>query len=126
MYRLDPADVERAAEVCDSNEQIADALGIGLTCFYERKKGDPEFSEAIRRGKAKAILHVGSKLMEQIDEGNVTAMIFYLKCRAGWKETDRHELTGADGADIGVQTKVSLTDEQLDRLIDFEISKRQE
>jgi len=35
-------------------------------------------------------------------EGNVTAIIFWLKTRARWKETNSLELTGADGGPIAV------------------------
>lgn len=35
---------------------------------------------------------------------NVTAQIFWLKSRAGWKETNVTEHTGADGGEIRVRT----------------------
>ncbi len=41
----------------------------------------------MKRGEALGIGAVASKLMDQINEGNTTAMIFYLKSRAGWRES---------------------------------------
>jgi len=55
------------------------ALGIGRTQFYNWKKGDVEFAEAIDNVKDFCIDHVESKLMDAIDEGDITAIIFYLK-----------------------------------------------
>jgi len=41
----------------------------------------------ITTGRAKANAVVGEKLFQAAKRGNVTAMIFWLKCRAGWRET---------------------------------------
>jgi hypothetical protein len=38
--------------------------------------------------------------MESIKGGNITAMIFFLKTQAGWKETITQEHTGKDGQPI--------------------------
>ena len=42
----------------------------------------------------------------------MTAMIFFLKTQAGWKETNVQEHTGADGKPIAhaVEIKVSFDD----------------
>lgn len=122
--QIDLDKVEQYAQVCDNNEEIARALGIGLSTFYAKKKESEAFQEAIKRGRAKANIFVGGKLMEQIREGNTTAIIFYLKARAGWKEADRHELTGANGSPIEVERRETLlTKEQIDNLIDLELKK---
>lgn len=80
--------------------QIAQALGICQDTLTNHKKRNSEFSDAIKRGKAKGIGVVTNKLMEQIKSGNTTAMLFYLKCQAGWKETDVREITGPNGGEI--------------------------
>ena len=36
--------------------------------------------------------------MKQVKSGNVTAMIFFLKARAGWKEKNELDLTNSDGS----------------------------
>jgi len=70
-----------------TEKQIADALGICHDTLINKKKQYSEFAEAIKEGKALGIGSVTSELMKQIKAGNTTATIFYLKCRAGWKET---------------------------------------
>lgn len=84
--KLNLSKVEELASLGLTHEQIADSLGISQTTLYTRKKSE-DFAGAIKKGQAKGIAHVTNKLREQIDEGNMTAAIFFLKTRAGWKET---------------------------------------
>ena len=44
---------------------------------------------------------------------SVAAAIFWMKTRAGWKESQRHEHTGRDGQPIQFMDLRKLTDEQL-------------
>jgi hypothetical protein len=67
-----------------SIEQIANYFGFSEDTFYELKKRDPRILRAYKKGKAKAIGIVASKLMKLIDQGDVTAIIFYLKTQGGW------------------------------------------
>lgn len=113
---IDIAKAEQYAQVCDNDEQIARALGISPTTLYARKRESEEFAEALKRGRAKANVFVGGKLMELIKEGNVAATIFYLKSRCGWKETDRREITGADGQAVKVDAAPDLSCVPLDKL----------
>ena len=50
-----------------------------------------EVDAAMKRGRAKANIKVGNALMKAIEGGNVTAIIFYLKARAGWTEKQQIE-----------------------------------
>jgi len=84
---FDLAEVERLASLGVTRGQIAAALGASASTVYNRLRDDEEFSEAVKRGEALGIGAVASKLMDQINEGNTTAMIFYLKSRAGWRES---------------------------------------
>lgn len=104
--QIDLAKVEQFAQVCDNDEEIARALSISPSTLYARKRESEEFTEAIKRGRAKANVFVGGKLMEHIKKGNVAATIFYLKSRCGWKETDRREITGKDGSPIEVKNEI--------------------
>lgn len=108
------AEIETLSAVL-SAEQIADYLGISKPTFYEIMKRQPEVSERYKRGKAKAIGTVAKNLIIQANSGNTTAAIFYLKTQAGWKETTRQELTGADGGPIKQETN-DARDELLARL----------
>lgn len=80
------AEVERLASLGLTREQIATSLGVSESTFYNRMRDEEAFAEAVKRGEALGISTVASKLMEQINEGNTTAMIFFLKSRAGWRE----------------------------------------
>lgn len=94
--------VEEYAQFCDSEEEIALALGISYSTLRRRKADNEQFDQAIKRGKAKANVFVGGKLMQLIKEGNPTAIIFYLKARCGWRDVERKEITGKDGKDLSV------------------------
>lgn len=87
IKKVDLKETEELAALGLTHAQIAHALGIGQTTFYDRKKNCEDFEAAIKRGEARGIVHVTNKLREQIDEGNTTATIFFLKAKAGWKET---------------------------------------
>lgn len=102
---IDLAKVEQYAQVCDNEEEIARALGISYRTLERRKAEFVEFGDAIKRGKAKANVFVGGKLMEHIKNGNIAATIFYLKSRCGWKETQRleGEMTTTEKTPEGLQ-----------------------
>ena len=99
---IDLKQVESLAANGLTQEQIAAALGISESTLHKRKKENTEFTAAIKRGKAKGIALVTNKLMESIKGGNMTAMIFFLKTQAGWKETNVQEHTGANGDPISL------------------------
>ena len=92
-------------------EQIAAVLGIHHATIYERQQEYPDFYDALKRGRATGIANVTNALYEKatVDKDN-TAMIFYLKNRAGWvdkQETtttveNRHviDLTGIDNESL--------------------------
>jgi hypothetical protein len=42
------------------------------------------------------------QLVKQIQAGNLGAICFWLKCRAGWRETDRIEHVGGDGGPVEI------------------------
>ena len=114
--QVDPEKVEKLAQVCDSEEEIALSLGISYSTFRRRKAEFEQFEQAVKRGKAKANIFVGGKLMKQIEQGNTAATIFYLKSRCGWKEIDRREITGANGGAVKVDTAPDLSGVDLEKL----------
>lgn len=83
----DLAKVEELASRGLNNEQIAACLGICEDTLYTKQRQLTEFSEAIKKGKAKGIQQVANALFEAALSGNITAMIFFLKTQGGWKET---------------------------------------
>lgn len=89
--------VKALAAVGIRYEDIADKIEISadtLVKYYKKELDD---------GRVDANAAVARSLYEQAKTGNTTAMIFWLKTRAGWKETDRHEITGADGSSLVVK-----------------------
>ena len=83
---IDTARVEMLAAQGLSQEQIADVLGISERTLRNRKKESAEFAEAIKRGQSKGIALATNKLMEQVRDGNLGAICFFLKCRGAWSE----------------------------------------
>jgi hypothetical protein len=100
------AQVEALAAVM-SKRQICDYLGVGETTFREIEGRQPEVSDALKKGKAKAIGSVGQSLIQQARNGNISAAIFYLKTQAGWRESEQEQgnqnitlqIVKPDGAD---------------------------
>lgn len=77
--------IERLAALLNQ-EQLCDFLGIPSRTFREICKRDERVSAAYKKGAAQAIGTVAQSLIRRATEGNVTAQIFFLKTRAGWRE----------------------------------------
>lgn len=81
--------VESLASQGLSNEEIAGCLGISRSTLYAKMGEFPDFSDAIKKGKALGIATATAALMDRIKEGNIAATIFFLKCKAGWRENSQ-------------------------------------
>lgn len=97
---LDLQKVEEYAGLGLTREEIALSLGVSYSTLNRRVKESEEVDAAMKRGRAKANIKVGNALMKAIEGGNVTAIIFYLKARAGW--TEKQQI----GAEIKSQENV--------------------
>ena len=74
-----------------TKEQCAGMLGIHISTFMLYQAENSEFSEAIKRGQALGIDAVTNALFENATvERDNTAIIFFLKNRAGW--VDKQEV----------------------------------
>ncbi len=85
-------EVEKLAKYL-SKGQLADYLGIGRTTFYNIAERQPALDEHYKRGKAQAIGAIAKSLLTKAHEGDTTSMIFYLKTQAGWRETNKLDVT---------------------------------
>lgn len=90
-----------------THDQIAKVMQISDETL--RKYYDEELST----GEAKLTAMVANNLYNIAigsGQGAVTAAIFWMKTRAGWREVSRNEITGADGGAIKVEGKQVDTD----------------
>ena len=70
-------------------------IGIVRNTFYEWAKKYPEFLKQKREIEKEQIEYVESKLIRAIEDGNLGAIIFYLKCRSKkWRPYEKRELEG--------------------------------
>lgn len=60
------------------------------------------FKTELVAGKAKANAKVGGTLFKKAVGGDTGAMIWWSKTQLRWAETQKHELTGADGGPVEV------------------------
>jgi len=80
------------------HEDIASVLNISHDTLVKYYK------EELDKGRIEANASVAETLFKQAKEGNTTAMIFWLKSRAKWKETSQHEISGnPDGTPVEVK-----------------------
>lgn len=88
--------VQLHAAIGTPQAAIADILDISektLRKYYRR-----ELDLAL----AEANAQIGGTLFKKAKGGDTAAMIFWMKTRAQWRETNHHEHTGADGGPIEV------------------------
>ena len=105
------AQVESLASVL-STEQIADYFGIGRTTFYSIMDRQEEVSVRYKKGRAKAIGNIAKGLLQKAQGGDNTAMIFYLKTQAGWKEEQTIDHKSSDGS----MSPGQMSDEELAKI----------
>lgn len=72
-----------------TKEQIALNLGFTYETLRVKQKEYSAFSVAIKKGQAQGLATISNALMKSALQGNVTAMIFYLKNRDSKQWSDR-------------------------------------
>lgn len=77
-------------------EQIAILVRDGIHVDTLRS----HFATELVSGKAKANGQVGKTLFQKVMAGDTTAAIWWSKTQMRWAETQKHEVTGADGAPL--------------------------
>lgn len=93
--------IMEAAPICHGNiRAMADYCGITHTTVHTYKNTYPEIIEAIKEARKSILGTIENKLIEQAVNGNISAIIFYLKSQGGWSEKQRVELSGEVNATV--------------------------
>jgi hypothetical protein len=110
-HQPDPAvrrQVEAMAAYGIPETDISMVVGIDPKTLRKHYRDELDF------GQTKANAQVAGFLFNSARNGNVTAQIFWLKTRAGWKETpSEHRHMGA----LGTFDVRELSDEALERIV---------
>ena len=91
--------VEAMAGYGVPHDQIAVLIGEDGIDSDTLKK---HFKNELVQGKAKANAKVGQTLFQKATSGDTTAAIWWSKTQMGWKDTQAHEISGADGGAIQI------------------------
>ena len=82
----------------------AKSLGVTRKAIYDAAKRHPEVQKAIEEARERTTDLAEGKLYQQINEGNMTAIIFYLKTQGKKRGyVERQEVTGAEGNELTVR-----------------------
>ncbi len=103
--------VEQHAAVGTPREQIAKLLKIAPHTLKRH------YGVELELGLAQANAVVASTLFAAAKRGNITAAIFWMKTRAGWRETTKLEHAGTPGEPIEIRPALAdLTPQERDAL----------
>jgi hypothetical protein len=112
--------VEAMASYGVPEADIAGVIGIDPKTLRKHYRAE------LDHGHVKANMRVAENLYRKATgEGReaVVAAIFWLKTRAGWRETNVHEIGGSRGAPVAVEVVQGASDEFIRRI--NEIAERQ-
>ena len=87
--------VEALAAVC-TKAQMAAYFGVTEKTFRAIEQRQSEVFTAYSRGRARAVVDIGSVLYQKALGGDLRAIQFYLKTQAGWTEKHALELSQAE------------------------------
>jgi hypothetical protein len=113
------AQVEKLAGYGLNEELIADFFGMCDDTLRQRMYEDPMISRAYKKGRAKLAVEIGNSLAEGVRRGETAMVIFACKTILGMRETNRTEITGANGGPLQMKPRSmdNLTDAELDAIL---------
>jgi len=85
--------------------QTCKKLEISRQSYYNWIQNDPKFAQAIKEVEPQEVFldFIENKLVERINEGDTTAIIFALKTQGKKRGyVERQEVTGADGKELNI------------------------
>jgi hypothetical protein len=115
---IDLEQIEKLAAIQCTEAEIASVLGISERTI-ERRKQQPDFAEAMARGKARGRVSLRRNLWSLANKGQPAANIFLAKNLLGYKDYLANELSGPNGGPIAIAPAPELnelTDEELKQL----------
>ena len=83
---LTEEDVGKYAALGMNITQIGALFGCTPDALRMQLMRHPKLRDAYYKGRARGVAVVASRLLRNIDDGNVAAQIFYLKNHAGWAD----------------------------------------
>jgi hypothetical protein len=98
---IDLDQVEKLAAIQCTEAEIASVLGVSERTI-ERRKHQPDFAEAMARGKARGRVSLRRNLWTLANKGQPAANIFLAKNLLGYKDYIANELSGPDGGPIEI------------------------
>ena len=103
--------VEHHAATGTLHRQIAELLQLSLNTLKKH------YREELDLGLARANAVVSGTLFAEAKRGNITACIFWMKTRGGWRETAKVEHAGVPGEPIEIRPALAeLTAAERDAL----------
>lgn len=89
-----------------TQEDIAKIIGVDAKTLRKHYRDELDLS------RARANAAIGGALFNKAKSGDTTAMIFWMKTQAGWRERQEVDHLSSDGS-MSPKSAVELTDEQL-------------
>jgi len=89
-----------------SQDDMAVALGMSRATFVRRLSEDTRLREAVLKGKIHANNAVAGVAYKMATSGKSARMTqYWLSCQAGWSQTSKLEVTGAEGMPLNPDTE---------------------
>lgn len=86
------------------------ALGISRGTHYNWVAKNEEFAQRVADIEESTIDFAESKLVQNINQGDTTSIIFFLKTKGKKRGyVERQELTGAEGGSLNVKADIDLS-----------------
>lgn len=83
--------LERLAYQGLSDKQLSESFGVHLDVFNHFKAENMDMHDAVVSGRSRQIELVTRKFMDKIQDGNIHAIMFFLKTKGGWAESKEED-----------------------------------
>jgi hypothetical protein len=101
---IDLTELEKLSSLHCTDAEIADWFGVSTRTIETRRK-QPEYAQAMQRGRSKGRISVRRAQMKMLESGNGTMGVWLGKQLLGQREVLTNQHVGADGGPIQVAYK---------------------